>query len=57
MSRATQHLVPEADIERVLLEAAVAEARQDPRQAVPHDVVRSMTLAEVEWLKRKATAP
>ncbi len=47
---------PETDTERRLLEAAVAEARDDRRAMVPHERVRQEMLLEIERLKRKASA-
>ncbi len=53
MSQAKPHVDPETEIERQLLEAAVAEARADTRLPVPHDQVRAGMLREIERLKRK----
>jgi hypothetical protein len=44
---------PEIETERRLLEAAVAEARADPRPSVPHDHVRAEMLREINRLNRK----
>jgi hypothetical protein len=54
MSHALRPADPQTDAERALLEAAVAEARNDPRPAVAHEVVRVQLLAEIERLNRKA---
>ncbi len=53
MSQAKPHVDPATEIERQLLEAAVAEARADTRLPVPHDQVRASMLREIERLKRK----
>jgi hypothetical protein len=45
---------PANEIELRLLEAAVTEAKKDPRPAVPHEIVRARMLAEISRLKRKA---
>lgn len=44
---------PDTEAERRLLEAAVAEARADPRPSVPHDQVRADMLREIARLNRK----
>lgn len=41
------------EAERRLLEAAVAEARADLRPAVPHELVRTTLLLEIDRLNRK----
>jgi plasmid stabilization system protein ParE len=46
----------ETEAERLLLEAAVAEARADPRSGVPHEQVRGEMLREIERLNRKIAA-
>ena len=56
MSQIVRQLEPEIEIERRLLEAAVAEARADPRPSVPHDQVRAEMLREIERLNRKTVA-
>jgi len=43
----------EQEVERSLLEAAVAEARADPRPSVSHDQVRSDMLREIVLLRSK----
>ena len=53
MSHAVHQSDSELEIERQLLEAAVAEARADKRPGVPHDQVRTEMLQEIERLKRK----
>ncbi len=56
MSETAHPADPETDIERRLLEAAVAAARGDRRDAAPHEQVRQQMLQEIERLKRKAAA-
>jgi hypothetical protein len=56
MTEAAHPADPETDIERRLLETAVAEARADRRVTVPHEHVRQQMLQEIERLKRKAAA-
>ena len=47
---------PAVEIERLLLEAAVAEARADPLPGVPHEQVRADMLREIERLNHKIAA-
>ena len=44
---------PAAETERLLLQAAVAEARADPSPGVPHEQVRTGMLREIERLNRQ----
>jgi hypothetical protein len=53
MSQTQPQFDPETETERLLLEAAVAEARADTRSPVPHGEVRASMLDEIERLKRK----
>lgn len=53
MNYPAPHIDAELEAERRLLEAAVAEARVDPRPSVPHDQVRAEMLREIERLNRK----
>lgn len=53
MSQPAVQIDHELEAERRLLEAAVAEARADPRPSVPHDQVRAEMLREIERLNRK----
>lgn len=47
---------PAAETERLLLEAAVTEARADPSPGVPHEQVRADMLREIERLNHKIAA-
>jgi hypothetical protein len=42
-----------SDAEVALLQAAVDEARDDPRPSVPHEQVRAEILAQMARLRRK----
>ena len=53
MNQTVPQIDPELEAERRLLEAAVAEARADPRPGVPHEQVRADLLREIERLNRK----
>lgn len=53
MNQPAAQIDHELEAERRLLEAAVAEARADPRPSVPHDQVRAEMLREIERLNRK----
>lgn len=53
MNQTAPKIDPELEAERRLLEAAVAEARSDPRPGMPHDQVRAEMLREIERLNRK----
>jgi hypothetical protein len=53
MNHPAPQIDAELEAERRLLEAAVAEARADPRPSVPHDQVRAEMLREIERLNRK----
>lgn len=55
MKQNTPQSDPELEAKRRLLEAAVTEARADPRPAVPHELVRTTLLREIERLNRKIT--
>jgi hypothetical protein len=52
----TQNAMVPPNAERLLLEAAVDEARADPRPGVPHDQARADMLREIERLNRKIAA-
>jgi hypothetical protein len=54
MSNAVQPPDPDIETERRLLEAAITEARADPRPSVSHDEVRAEMLREIERLKQKS---
>jgi hypothetical protein len=41
------------EAERLALEAAVAEARADPRPDIPHEEVRAEMLANIERANRR----
>lgn len=53
MNQPAAQIDHELEAERRLLEAAVAEARADPRPSVPHAQVRAKMLREIERLNRK----
>jgi hypothetical protein len=53
MNQPAAQIDAELEAERRLLEAAVAEARADPRPSVSHDQVRAEMLREIERLNRK----
>lgn len=53
MTQTAPQTDPELEAERRLLEVAVAEARANPRPAVPHEQVRAELLREIERLNRK----
>ncbi len=53
MNQPAAQIDVELEAERRLLEAAVAEARADPRPSVSHDQVRAEMLREIERLNRK----
>ncbi len=53
MNQPAAQIDHELEAERRLLDAAVAEARADPRPSVPHEQVRAKMLDEIERLNRK----
>ena len=53
MNQTVPQIDPELEAERRLLEAAIAEARADPRPGVQHEQVRADLLREIERLNRK----
>lgn len=53
MNQPAAHIDHDLEAERRLLEAAVDEARADPRPSVSHNEVRAEMLREIERLNRK----
>ncbi len=56
MTEATPHRIEGEDAERLALEAAISEARLDPRPAIPHETVREQLLKDADRARKKIAA-
>ena len=56
MTEATSPPIEDEDAERLALEVAIAEARLDPRPAVPHETVREQLLKDADRARGKIAA-